>query len=567
MKPIKLCLFLMLWVGLGMVLCLPQGYAYDFNCYQETANVTSYCYGLNTNPNGTYYLRNFTTSWYTDEHCINGNWTFPCYADTGLANIGILKVNYTIPINVLNSSSWEIGYTNGIVSDVYRYARANLSFPGECYNTTTNLLQLQINNYLDTNYQKLNASCWNGTQWELMAQYISSSSFYYYFTEEAINWNVSYGIDNCTNSFGVTSNATAFNFTWYDTGGTKIGLNVSALLYYGIGSHDIPFYFTNVMVPSYKYCIYPAWLNITGDLSMQYIYGTTVYSYNPTDLIFNNVTDYINFTIETTGTSGVTATVYDQTNQFVEECYIYVMRLNIATGNYDLVGIYATNFEGQTQIPITLYTQKYKFLLYYPSTTLVQETNPTYIYATTITFQISTAEDILDDYYTSEGVYSSLSFDNTTRKFTYTFSGADVEQGCMNVSKQSALGDTIYNTSCVSGISGTIVLGVINTSGTCYMSKSSVYLGGLLVPQDSLSYCFVDTEARDTMGMMAILVDAILTIALMFLVTFSIPLAILLVPVPTLILATTGFLAIDVNIAIAMEIAALVVAVIINRRG
>ena len=66
---------------------------------------------------------------------------------------------------------------------------------------------------------------------------------------------------------------------------------------------------------------------------------------------------------------------------------------------------------------------------------------------------------------------------------------------------------------------------------------------------------------------MSLVVWLILTIAFGFLIRFSIPLGVCMIPLPTIFLSALHIIPINISIAIGLEIAALVVAVFINSRG
>jgi hypothetical protein len=211
-------------------------------------------------------------------------------------------------------------------------------------------------------------------------------------------------------------------------------------------------------------------------------------------------------------------------------------------------------------------TVTYKFLIYYPLSTLKKITTPTYIYSTSINFQITTGEEILQDYYTEEGVYSNLSYLNDSYRFRYVYSDTSgvVTQGCLYVYKGS--NDTLYDSSCLESASGTLYVTIVNQTGVTYIGKSYVTIDGDNKPMNVLSVYFPDKSLLSNMSYMALIVDFILTIAFAFTITFSMSLAVLLIPLPTLFLSLAGLLAVDPAVAIGIEIAALVVAIFLNNR-
>lgn len=101
-------------------------------CYQESANVSTTCGGLSTG----------------------------YYANYSQTNQGIIFINYSKPLNALNSSMWRIKI--GVLGDT------NISIPANCWNYTTDILSLSLlsNKPGDGSY----ARCFNGTGWINLAE-------------------------------------------------------------------------------------------------------------------------------------------------------------------------------------------------------------------------------------------------------------------------------------------------------------------------------------------------------------------------------------------------------------
>ena len=377
------------------------------------------------------------------------------------------------------------------------------------------------------------------------------------------NATYSYGIDNCSNSFGIPSNATAYNISFKDTLGNPLEVNYTSSITY-LGNS---LFTSTKQLANYSYCIYPNWFNYTANLSIQYIYTTALYTYNTEDITFDNVLNYLNFTVES-GTANVLATVYNEIGNEIENAYINVLKYNYITGNYESIGLFSTNFEGQVQLPLTQNTQLYRFYIYYPYGILKESTNPTYIYSTSITFYIDTGQDFLTDYFTTKNMFSYLTFNNNTNNFRYEYADTsnEVTSACMYVYLTQYSQTTLFNSTCGSGSSGILLVGVLNTSGSTYVAKTFVNLTLDEIPIDSLSVHFPSTDARDTIGLLGILIDILLTISFSFILFFSVPLAIIFIPLPTVMLSSIGFLAIDPAIAWGLELAALVLAFIMHKR-
>jgi hypothetical protein len=141
-----------------------RGYI-NYWCYQETANVSTACGGLNT---GNYNMQGI---W--DQPSINGmdgNWV--TYASTMTSNSNI-TVNYAKPIGALSSSLWEVRDFGGIF---------NLSIPTSCWDTNSEYLNFVIgSNSASTTWR-----CVNSTGTVLLRQ----DNSYYVIYEEAMIWNI-----------------------------------------------------------------------------------------------------------------------------------------------------------------------------------------------------------------------------------------------------------------------------------------------------------------------------------------------------------------------------------------
>lgn len=376
------------------------------------------------------------------------------------------------------------------------------------------------------------------------------------------NLTYSFGIDNCSNDYNIPSNATAFNFFFVNTFNNSVNVNISSNLnylseFYGFSVNE---------KKNFSYCIYPNWFNATGNITpIEYIYPNGVYTYYSHNALFDNITNNIYLQVNNNPTA-VTAIVYNQYSEEVEDAYIYVQEYDIDTNTYSLIGIYKTNFEGQAKLYLTLNTVYYRFLIYYPETTLLDTTTPTYIFETSISFSVTTGEDVLDDYYTINGITHSLTYNNNTRNFRFVYSdtASQISQACLRVYRQLVTGDTLYNSSCLTSTSGTILLHVENISGAHYLAKSFVTYDSVEYPLDTATISFPSRDIINNIGFMGLVIDIIITIAFAFTMMFSLSIGVLLLPLPTLILALTGLIAVDVNLAIGLQIAALVVAIFIS---
>jgi len=155
-------------------------------CYQETANVSTDCGGLDT---GAYN----TTGWSANvANIYDGDWnTYDSLYSTTSSN---LYSNYTIPSGIVGG---KVRYKAGDMS-----SSDNFTIPDECLTGDTFALKILANTF---HTDKCNFYCWNGTE-------------YYYFNtpstsnkgrlfEEAVWWDygTAYDIDYSCSTTGGTS--------------------------------------------------------------------------------------------------------------------------------------------------------------------------------------------------------------------------------------------------------------------------------------------------------------------------------------------------------------------------
>jgi len=151
-------------------------------CYQETANISTSCGGLNT---GIYNASDWS-EWINSENLYDGNWsTFssPAHDNTPVT----FYINYTKPNGATDLSLWQI--KGGTI------ATNNQSIPSDCWAQSP--LQFKANSSMVTTISSFHGFyCYNGTNWiELQMNNTGLNEYPIY--EEAMWWE---GIetDTCT---------------------------------------------------------------------------------------------------------------------------------------------------------------------------------------------------------------------------------------------------------------------------------------------------------------------------------------------------------------------------------
>ena len=140
-------------------------------CYQETANVSTTCGGLNS---GVYSCSGNWDATRICENAFDGDWGTYAYGAAG--NTGYIYINYTKPSEA-GGAIWQLKYLSS--SETER----NFSIPNNCYDVYDNIISLQI---ISSRVLPLsiNLSCYSSTGWNLLNYTFGDMWFW----EEGIYW-------------------------------------------------------------------------------------------------------------------------------------------------------------------------------------------------------------------------------------------------------------------------------------------------------------------------------------------------------------------------------------------
>jgi hypothetical protein len=265
----------------------------------------------------------------------------------------------------------------------------------------------------------------------------------------------------------------------------------------------------------------------------------------------------------------ITATVYDNNNNLVENCFIDVLRYFPGNNSYVTVAQYKTDSQGVAIMDMEKNAEFYKFMLYYPYNTLVYSTSPSYVQNDNINFQINLQElPGLYANYTNNIVSTGITYNNATTEFTYTFANVagDNTQVKLNVYKKDYLGnDVLINSTSVTSSAATLITSTDNQSQQTYIAKAIIVYNDTTTSTDYIAAAKdINTNQKSVMGTLGLFLVLILTLALCFVAYFSLALAVLVVPIPLLVCAILGFVTFSVPLAIIIEICAVIVAIIIG---
>lgn len=470
---------------------------------------------------------------------------------SSLFNITIIVGNYFNKTYIDHNVSSDLGVGNL----TYNYARHNIS----AYVAPDNLTQIMNFTLITPLFVK------NTTNGSLIAE---------------LTWNA-------TTSGKITAEGYA-NRT-FDFNGSILdkGRNVSI---YTSNSFDIKFYdeLTNILID---------FRNISLELISD-IYGNNYSTENgtmyidlltPADYIlryFDNEGDYFkrNYYITLTkdsynvlnlyllnssnkDTRNVTATVLSTLNEELEGALITVQKYDISTNSYLVVEKPETNFEGEALLHLTD-NEFYKFVIKYAGSTVLT-TTPTYIYEDDITFIVDLGEDPTHEFYEYMGIEFNITFNKVVNSFSYWFDDSQnlLAQTCLRVYTKSQIsGDTLYNSTCVTDHSGTIIINVAEVNGTTYEAKaySTFANPGNEILMGNLYHAFYGDSGFGNMGLFLIF---IMTAAFALVGFWNPVVALLLAPMPLLMGAMTGMINVSTAVVASVVVGFGILAMIIGRHS
>lgn len=294
-------------------------------------------------------------------------------------------------------------------------------------------------------------------------------------------------------------------------------------------------------------------------------YPERTYYVNITQYSNNNLTLYL---LSHNDTTNITATVYDNYNNELENVYIQYLRYDITSNTYVLMGVAKTDSSGQAVIPMQMNEEFYKFYLYYPFGTLRLTTSPQYITSENINFQINNEELPGFDFNATMRIVYDLTFNNVTNTFRYDFAQVDGSAiiSTLDVYRVSAIEMVLVNSSNATGSAGTILVSVPEINGTTYIAQAKVLYPASPPNATSLvaalSHYFGSKQSFGNLGLFGVI---LLTMMMVFVSAVSLTLMVVLLPVPLLLGSIIGIVAFPLGICIILEIMALIVAYMLSQ--
>lgn len=310
-------------------------------------------------------------------------------------------------------------------------------------------------------------------------------------------------------------------------------------------------------------------INETGTMQFRY-HSNDTYGWHTYHTYINwDANDNISlYLINNSAGSNITATVYDEIGDYVEKAYIKTLKHDIDTNTFNVVSTHATDFIGQASIYLVKYDQLYRFIIEYPIGTVRYTSNPTYIKADNINFQIVLGQQVASQFYTAGGISYSLTYDNSSHNVTLTYSttASDVTKGCLKIQLIGSKGViSTVNDTCASGAAGSIEINIANVTGYIYEADAYVQFDdGRDYQLDSMEIEFSEDYVFGPMGGLA---AALMVIVFMFIgiahpAGFALAVAVALV-----FTKAVGILPVGWSIVVTICGLGLIIAFIVGRRS
>ena len=234
------------------------------------------------------------------------------------------------------------------------------------------------------------------------------------------------------------------------------------------------------------------------------------------------------YLINDTANSNITFIIVDEQLSRVEGAIVKSLKYFVDDNQYKLQESSETNQEGVTVQHLTMNDEYYKFVVQYGGET-VKITNPAYITSTQIEIQISLEGDSgqeLEDYYNLD---YTLVYNGDTDNFRFDWNNVDgiTTSVCLRTYTVTPLAQTLINSSCSGSPSGTILSPVTPLNSTSYLAKAYYYRDGEYVYLTEVGKTF---PAETDLGGLGLLLQLLLTIAMVAVTYHTIPVAVIAAP-------------------------------------
>jgi hypothetical protein len=259
-------------------------------------------------------------------------------------------------------------------------------------------------------------------------------------------------------------------------------------------------------------------------------YTTRFYTVAVTNRSFQSISLYL---INATVSTNLTIIVIDEITDPVEGAEVQILKYNLPTNTYILQEIVTTGNDGTAISTVTFNNEYYKFIVVHEGEVKLT-TVPEYITSTTKTLQISTGSSFGEEYFDYYNFYKDLTFNTGSNNFRldYVDGNGINSQVCMRVSQLGNFTSTLLNTSCQTGASGTILIGVSPVNGTTY-SAYAYFLDTNSIEYylDSETYTFGTSTGQQVFGNYGLFLQWFLTGSMALIGFIGLEFAMITIPV------------------------------------
>lgn len=460
---------------------------YTNTTYQALIIVSAYRLFLNTSINTFNVTNNLIKNTTT-----TGNLTI--YANNG-SNTLVIDVpgNYSITTSV-NATQQTTAYAN--VTGVYD----NRYIFGANYNGG-NILTFAIGG-VNATLGVVNGSTTNGSVVLALLQ-----GYSYYFTANSASYslaNASLNVNASTHLYNFSLlTINTFELHFYNESTDSPILSPQNVTVQVISTLSAGNYTTNngTLIAS---------LLTPGDYTLRYWVDVNIprdYYVTLTNQSYQNLTLYI---VDSAISQAYLPVIVDESTNPLSLVTIRLLRYYVTGNTYKVVEMETTDSNGQAVFRVVPNVINYKLLLTKDNVT--STTAPTKFTSDTNTYTLQLTENPLISYFANPGIARSLTFNNATSTYTFTWTDAGniVTQGCMLVTKYQVGLPSVVGDTCTSGATGSIIYTVTDYNQTKY--TASAYLDTSTrfssLPGDTLTVSYVTDVA--TFGLVGLIIAILL---------------------------------------------------------
>lgn len=414
---------------------------------------------------------------------INGsfkNLSTSCHTN-GIINSNITILNSRNFLNTVNNSIDELALYDSILSDSqieYIYNLQKSGVRGVEYPKNISLTN-SINNILNNS-----CVCDNCTIDNQYCKFSLNLSDYIYGFINITSSIYSYGLDNCSNSFNIPSNATALNISFFDNSGTPTNVDLQGNAVYtllGINSPGGTYLFPSHNTNNDKLCVYPSYANIATNLSLDFSNAYNSYSYNTYNANLSNDTQNIKLYTQENSTYQCLLSVFDSSTNPIPNVFIEILKQNIAENTFVTTEILKSDSSGHAIGNFELGTTYYRMILEKDGEVLLTESSSLMVpssnceYLCCKNFFLSESQDTwFSDADITEGVQNSLYYNNDTGYFIFNWNDPSnlINNACLKVTKTNITGHFDISDQCTESQAGTIYYLVTEEQGARYTALS-----------------------------------------------------------------------------------------------